>query len=303
MTLRCTLAFVCMTCVTALASAGTPKFVDVPADDLTDAVELLAKRYEVDVIYPSELLRGRGTQGLNGAFEAVDAFKKLLEGTPLVLSREGDALLITQPAWAFRQATARNPADGLPEVPVEARRGAAEAGAQPTQEREPIFGWARHNAEKQAARANAQALYSTCQRLAKMGDTKIQIYCTVDASPHRPRFVRTARVPEAPSGDTSCRRLIKPGHNAIQSFCGDRALWEEFDIWAVNAEVTCRLPGTSQELCLTVAQWNSFDRPSVVSDAGSNWPTAPVRDNVAAAAMLYRPTDPDRVLLPQASPR
>ena len=42
-----------MTCVTALASAGTPKFVDVPADDLTDAVELLAKQYEVESYTPA----------------------------------------------------------------------------------------------------------------------------------------------------------------------------------------------------------------------------------------------------------
>jgi secretin/TonB-like protein len=297
MTLRCLLAFVCTSCVTALASAGTPKFVDVPPDDLNDAVELLAKWYEVDVIYPSDLIRGRETPGLNGAFEAEDAFKKLLEGTPLVLSKEGDALLITQPASAFPQATARNPAEGLPEVLVEAQRGAAEAGVQPTQKREPIFGWARHNAEKQAVRANAQALQSTCQRLAKVGDKKIQVYCTVDASPHRPRSVRTARVPEASSGDTSCRRLTRPGSNRIQSFCVDRALWEEFDIWAVTAEVTCRWAGTSQELCLTVAQWDSFDRARRVSGAASNWPPAPAPTNGTAGQYLYQATDPDRVMV------
>src|SRR5262249_33853336 len=67
--LRCTLAFVCMTCVTALASAGASQFVHVPADELSNAVELLAKQYQVDVIYPSDLLRGRATRGLNGAFE------------------------------------------------------------------------------------------------------------------------------------------------------------------------------------------------------------------------------------------
>jgi hypothetical protein len=294
-----------MTCVTALAGAGTLKFVGVPADDLTDAVELLAKQYEVDVIYPSDLLRGRETQGLNGAFDAVDAFKKLLEGTPLVLSKEGDALLITQPTWASQQATARNLGDGLPGVLIEARREAAEAGVQPTQKPEPIFGWTRHNAERQAVRAKAQAaLHSKCQRLAKMGDKKIQVYCIVDASRHRPRSVQTARALEAPSGDTGCRRLIKPGSNGIQGFCGDRALWEEFDTWAVDAGVTCRLAGTSQELCLTVAQWNSFNRPSVfnvVRDAGSNWPPAPAPSDVAAAAaaMLYRPTEPDRIMVPQ----
>ncbi len=89
MTLRFTLAFVCTTCVAALASAGTPKWVDVPAGDMTDAVELLAHRYEVDVIYPGDLLKGQTTQGVNGTFEVVDAFGKLLEGTSFVLSKEG----------------------------------------------------------------------------------------------------------------------------------------------------------------------------------------------------------------------
>jgi hypothetical protein len=277
MALRCILAFVCMTCVAALASAGTPKFVDIPADDLTDAVELLAKRYEVDVIYPSDLLRGRETRGVHGEFEIVDAFRKLLESTPLVLSKEGDALLITQSSGASQQATTRNSADALPEVRVEAWWGAAEAGDQRTQKREPIFGWARHNAEKQRARAIAQALDSTCQRLAKTGDKKIQIYCAVVANPHRSRSLRTASVPKAPPGDTSCRRLIKAGRNRIESVCGDHALWEEFDTRAVNAGVTCRLAGTSQELCLTAARWKFFDNPlrrGLPSGASgfSDWP-------------------------------
>ncbi len=275
MPLRFTLAFVCMTCVATLASAGTPKFVDIPADDLTDAVELLATQYEVDVIYPSDLLRGRETQGVSGAFEAMDAFRKLLEGTPLVLSKEGDAVLITQPSGASQHTTTRNSAEGLPEVLVEAWGGAADAADQQTQKRQPIFGWARHNAEKQAARANARALDSNCQRLAKVGDKKIQIYCIVHESSHPTRPMRTARAPEVASGDTSCRRLVKPGNNRIQGFCGDRAQWEEFDTWAVNAGVTCRLAGTSQELCLTVAQWNSFARPRIDSSAGSHWPGNP----------------------------
>ena len=261
MALRCLLVFVCMTCVATLACAGTPKFVDIPAHDLTDAVELLAKQYEVDVIYPSDLLRGRATEGIHGEFDAVDAFRKLLESTPLVLSKEGDALLITQPSGASQQSTARNSTDTLPEVRVEAWLGAAKAGDQPAQKREPIFGWARHDAEKQLARAIAQTFDSTCQRLAKTGDKKIQIYCTVAANPHRPRSVRTARVPEAPPADTSCRRLVRQGSNRIQSVCGNRAQWEAFDIRAVSADVTCRLAGTSRELCLTAARWKLFDNP------------------------------------------
>jgi hypothetical protein len=84
MALRCILAFACMTCVAALARAGTVKRIDVPAGELADTVELLAKQYEVDVMYPGGLLSGRKTQGFNGTFEAADAFRKLLESTSLV---------------------------------------------------------------------------------------------------------------------------------------------------------------------------------------------------------------------------
>ena len=94
------LAFACMASASTLAIAETPKSVRVPAGDLADALESLATQCGVDVIYPSGLLKGRETQGVSGTFESRDAFRKLLEGTPLVLREEGGALLITQAASA-----------------------------------------------------------------------------------------------------------------------------------------------------------------------------------------------------------
>jgi hypothetical protein len=117
------LAFVWLLSAAAFAGAE-PRAVSVPAGELIDAIDFLAKQYGVDVIYPSGSLRGQKTRGLNGTFEPMDAFKKLLDGTPLVLSEEGGALLITRapravaatPAPAPPPPTAQGPR--IPDAPI-----------------------------------------------------------------------------------------------------------------------------------------------------------------------------------------
>lgn len=91
------LAFACTASVAAYAMADTPKVVNVQAGELTDALETLAKQCGVDVIYPSSQLRGLRTQGVSGTLEVKEAFRKLIEGTPLTLKEEGGAVLITLP--------------------------------------------------------------------------------------------------------------------------------------------------------------------------------------------------------------
>lgn len=79
------------------ASGADPKFVNVTAGDLTDALESLAKQCGVDVIYPSAQLRGLKTAGVRGALEPLEAFRKLLEGTPLIVTQKDGAILIALP--------------------------------------------------------------------------------------------------------------------------------------------------------------------------------------------------------------
>jgi hypothetical protein len=98
MTMRATLiACFCTASVVAHAHADTAKSVNVQAGDLSLAIEALAKQCGVYIIYPSEQLKGLSTRGVSGTFETKEAFKKLIEGTPLILSEEGSALLISLP--------------------------------------------------------------------------------------------------------------------------------------------------------------------------------------------------------------
>jgi hypothetical protein len=79
------------------ASGADPKVVNVPAGDLADALESLAKQCGVDVIYPSAQLKGLKTAGVRGALEPLEAFRKLLEGTPLIVTQKDGAILIALP--------------------------------------------------------------------------------------------------------------------------------------------------------------------------------------------------------------
>jgi Secretin and TonB N terminus short domain len=104
------------------AFAETPLAVSVPAGDLSEALELLARQYGVDVIYPSEQLKGKKTQGVVGTFEPTQAFTKLLDGTSLTLSEEGGALLIVPRTNHARPPPGRRISEPLPQVEIQAQR-------------------------------------------------------------------------------------------------------------------------------------------------------------------------------------
>ena len=91
---RAILVLAGMISVTSLASAAVSQSVNVPRGNLIDGLESLARQYGVDLIYPSEQLEGQKTRGVRGRLAPVEAFRKLLEGTPLVVSEEDGALLI-----------------------------------------------------------------------------------------------------------------------------------------------------------------------------------------------------------------
>ena len=83
--------------LSAHALADAPKKVDVPAGDLTTALETLAKQSGVEFVYSAEQLKGIHTNGVRGNFTPERAVLKLLEGTKLKLTTHGSgALLISE---------------------------------------------------------------------------------------------------------------------------------------------------------------------------------------------------------------
>jgi hypothetical protein len=64
------LPFVCMICIASPTLAEAPRVepsvVNVPAGNLNDAVESLARQVGVDVMYPGNLLEGLSTRGVSG---------------------------------------------------------------------------------------------------------------------------------------------------------------------------------------------------------------------------------------------
>lgn len=102
------LAFACSTSLAAFAhahdseKAHDAKQVDVPAGDLTSALEALARQSGIELVYQTEQLKGLTTQGVRGHLSPEEAVTKLLEGTTLILR--------TDPSGAMLIATPRTPA-------------------------------------------------------------------------------------------------------------------------------------------------------------------------------------------------
>jgi iron complex outermembrane receptor protein len=83
--------------------------VNVAAGDLVDALESLAKQCGVDVIYPSGQLEGLQTAGVRGALEPLEAFRKLVEGTPLMVTQRGSSILVALPTDDRQRETQETP--------------------------------------------------------------------------------------------------------------------------------------------------------------------------------------------------
>jgi iron complex outermembrane receptor protein len=100
-TIRATLLALAATLsLSAHAMADSPKKVDVPAGDLTTALETLAKQSGVEFVYSTQQLKGIHTKGVHGEFTAEKAVIKLLEGTKLKLTVHASGALLISDANA-----------------------------------------------------------------------------------------------------------------------------------------------------------------------------------------------------------
>lgn len=70
----------------ATFAAGQPKAIDIPAGNLRDALELVARQTGVELLFDSQQLRGLRTPGLHGTLTTAQAVQELLKGTRLELS-------------------------------------------------------------------------------------------------------------------------------------------------------------------------------------------------------------------------
>jgi len=93
------IAFACSLSVAAYAIADSPRQINVPAGDLVQALESLARQADVSLVYQAQQLAGIRTRGVSGNLTAQDAVAKLLEGTKLHLRTDATsgAMLIEGP--------------------------------------------------------------------------------------------------------------------------------------------------------------------------------------------------------------
>ena len=75
--------------------------IDIPADDLAAALEVLARQTGIEFVYDAEELKGIKSHGVRGSMTAKEAVLQLLAGTNLTLTEhDSGAMLIAAPANA-----------------------------------------------------------------------------------------------------------------------------------------------------------------------------------------------------------
>lgn len=89
----------------ALHAAAEPVSVNLPAQPLTDSLTQLAKKAGVSVVFDSTMVAGKTAPALNGAWEPDEAFRRLLRGSGLQITMEGDTALIRRQAPGAKNET------------------------------------------------------------------------------------------------------------------------------------------------------------------------------------------------------
>lgn len=91
------------TCLpTAAYAAPAPISVDLPAQDMATSLNALAQKAAVQISFPYDIVAGRRSPALKGKFELNEAIRRLVEGTPLIISatRTNEIMLSVDPTSA-----------------------------------------------------------------------------------------------------------------------------------------------------------------------------------------------------------
>jgi iron complex outermembrane recepter protein len=96
------------------AKAATPdqlnQLIDIPAGDLADSLERLAKQSGLELVFDADRLKGIHTAGAHGQMTAMQAVHELLRGTSLTLvEHPNGAILVTLPAESSPSPTGVSP--------------------------------------------------------------------------------------------------------------------------------------------------------------------------------------------------
>ena len=110
--------------VPPVAMADSPeKIIDIPAGDLSAALDLLSKQTGTGTVYRPEQVKGLKTRGVHGRLSAEAAAKELVEGTGLEVSTDSTgAVLIAAPQPKTHASSSNDERAGLEEVIVTATK-------------------------------------------------------------------------------------------------------------------------------------------------------------------------------------
>ena len=106
------------------AMADSPeKVIDIPAGDLSAALDLLSKQTGTGTVYRPEQVKGLKTRGAHGRLSAEAAAKELVKGTGLEVSTDSTgAVLIAAPQSKTHASSSNDERGGLEEVIVTATK-------------------------------------------------------------------------------------------------------------------------------------------------------------------------------------
>lgn len=94
-----------------LSAVAEPVSVDLPAQPLADSLTQLAKKAGVSLIVDSAIVAGKTAPAVRGSLEPDEAFRRLLRGSGLQYTKEGDTALIRrQPVNTSKNDTIRTDA-------------------------------------------------------------------------------------------------------------------------------------------------------------------------------------------------
>ena len=102
-----TLAIAISMATTAVHAAGDRQFFDIQTDQLGEALKAFAVQTDSEIVFTSDLVREKYTQGLKGQYNKTEALERILAGTGLTVETADNNVLLVKNTAETR--TAREP--------------------------------------------------------------------------------------------------------------------------------------------------------------------------------------------------